>query len=336
MNNFSLNWKNFQDHLQDTVKGLKTDDEFSDVTLVCDNLRKIEAHKILLSACSPVFKNILQGSMKQTMVIFLRGIDYEDLESLIHFIYTGEVTINKERLNDFLQSAKDLEIKDLGVENIDSEELKEDYVERNKEPYNEIKKPSGVKCVKCDEYFVNGKKMQKHFRQVHEEKKFACNFCDYKGLHVGHLKSHIEIKHGGRKIGIATPSQPSLSIDTKIKDPSEELIKKTLHELPEYPLPLFYPCDECDKRFSDKTALNRHAQVDHEGLLYRCDHCDHTSKRMDHLKHHVLTQHEGKRYSCTSCDYSSTKPSKLNLHVKYTHRKDSENIKEKVEDLIEV
>ena len=126
------------------------------------------------------------------------------------------------------------------------------------------------------------------------------------------------------------------NLETNQKVPTAELIKKTLHELPEYPLPLFHPCDECDKRFAESTALRRHIQVEHEGLLYRCDHCDHTTKRMDHLKHHVQTQHEGKRYSCSSCDYSSTKPSKLNLHVKYTHRKDTENIKEKVEDLIEV
>ena len=59
---YSLNWNTFVDHLQLMFKDLHEEGNHSDVTLVCDDQTQFKAHKIVLSACSPVFKKIINNT----------------------------------------------------------------------------------------------------------------------------------------------------------------------------------------------------------------------------------------------------------------------------------
>ena len=57
---YTLTWHSYSDHLRKTLNNMMTSSEFADVTLVTDDKQQIKAHRNILSACSPVFKNILQ------------------------------------------------------------------------------------------------------------------------------------------------------------------------------------------------------------------------------------------------------------------------------------
>ena len=93
------------------MREMMTSDDFTDVTLVTDDKKTIKAHRNILSACSPVFKNILQMEINNSHpVIYLRGIQYSEIESLLQFIYLGEEKFNEERMNEFLSVSKSLEI----------------------------------------------------------------------------------------------------------------------------------------------------------------------------------------------------------------------------------
>ena len=52
---YTLTWNAYSDHLRNMMKEMLNDD-FTDVTLVCEDRKYIRAHKNILSACSPVFK----------------------------------------------------------------------------------------------------------------------------------------------------------------------------------------------------------------------------------------------------------------------------------------
>ena len=74
-----------------------TSGEFADVTLVTDDKQQIRAHRNILSACSPVFKNILQLDGNNTYpVIYLRGIQYSEMESIMKFIWEKQCFAKKE------------------------------------------------------------------------------------------------------------------------------------------------------------------------------------------------------------------------------------------------
>ena len=80
-----------------------TSSEFADVTLVTDDKKQIRAHRNILSACSPVFKNILQVDSNNTNpVIYLRGIQHSEMESIMQFIYLGEARLHEARMIEFL------------------------------------------------------------------------------------------------------------------------------------------------------------------------------------------------------------------------------------------
>ena len=54
-----LKWNDFQDIVQTSFVELRTDTDFTNVTLACED-QSIKAHKVVLSACSPFFKNLLK------------------------------------------------------------------------------------------------------------------------------------------------------------------------------------------------------------------------------------------------------------------------------------
>ena len=119
---YTLHWHTYSDHLKDILKEMSSDDSFADVTLVTDDKKQIKAHRNILSACSSVFKEILQiNTNNNHPVIYLRGIQHTEIESILQFIYLGEAKCYEERMNEFLTVAKNLDIRELakGIEDED-------------------------------------------------------------------------------------------------------------------------------------------------------------------------------------------------------------------------
>ena len=83
---------------QDILADLRNDNDFLDVTLVCDGDKQIQAHKVVLASFSSFFKSLLRNNPHQHPLIYLKGLDMEDLQAIITFIYTGEVSISEEPL----------------------------------------------------------------------------------------------------------------------------------------------------------------------------------------------------------------------------------------------
>ena len=49
-------------------------------------------------------------------IVYLRGVSYPVLESLVQFVYSGATEVAAERLQDFLSLAQDMGIKGLAKE----------------------------------------------------------------------------------------------------------------------------------------------------------------------------------------------------------------------------
>ena len=112
----TLTWHSNTDHLREALTDMMTSSEFADVTLVTDDKQHIRAHRNILSAFSPVFKNILQMDFdKANSIIYLRGIQHSEMESIMQFIYLGEARFYEERMSEFLMVSKNLEIKELST-----------------------------------------------------------------------------------------------------------------------------------------------------------------------------------------------------------------------------
>merc|ERR1712083_891973 len=113
---FCLKWNDFESNISAAFRELREDKDFFDVTLACDD-DQIQAHKVILSACSPFFRKVLRRNKHEHPLLYLKGVKYADLISVLNFMYMGEVNVAQEELNSFLAVAEYLKVKGLTQNN---------------------------------------------------------------------------------------------------------------------------------------------------------------------------------------------------------------------------
>ena len=69
---FCLRWNNFHTSLVTAIDGFKNDLDFVDVTLACEG-QYLKAHKMLLSACSVFFRDVLKVSVSIMNMIIIHN-----------------------------------------------------------------------------------------------------------------------------------------------------------------------------------------------------------------------------------------------------------------------
>ena len=82
---YNLNWHTYSDHLREMLHEMMKSNELTDVTLVCDDKKQFKAHKIVLSACSSALKIIIDDLPEYNSVIYLRGIQHQEIEKWSQF-----------------------------------------------------------------------------------------------------------------------------------------------------------------------------------------------------------------------------------------------------------
>ena len=217
---YNLTWVSYTDHLKSMMKELMMNEDFSDVTLVTEDKKQIKANINILSACSPVFKDILKKEKGSTQIMYLRGIQFSEMESIMQFIYLGEATFYEERMSEFLAVATSLEIKELwSAETMTNEELndepsscdpvtstenlEEDTVTSEhmnmQAPHEEqrgfVSVNGKYECDQCNKTYSK-KGLDYHKQKVHQGVKYACDQCDHQATRQDHLTVHIQSKHG--------------------------------------------------------------------------------------------------------------------------------------------
>ena len=237
---YNFTWHSYSDHLRVMMKEMMTSGDFADVTLVCDDKIKIRVHKNILAACSPVFKDIFQ--IENSSIIYLKGINSSEMESILEFIYLGEATAYQEQIENILDVARSLEIKGLNSneriskeKNADddlisltkylskvngrsnaAEALKENFV--NAEGYLEIKN----EYLSGDDEHLDQTRKQKSLK-INNDRQYTCNECDKVFCGQSGLYQH----------------------------------KKHVHE------GVTYDCNQCDLKASKKSHLQRHFKKKH-------------------------------------------------------------------------
>ena len=111
---FCLRWNDFETNISSAFRDLRNENDLFDVTIACED-DNIQAHKVILSACSSFFKRVLKRTRNhQNMLLYLKGVSRQNMESVLDFMYYGEISISQDDLNSFLQVAEDLQVKGEG------------------------------------------------------------------------------------------------------------------------------------------------------------------------------------------------------------------------------
>merc|ERR1719447_2505826 len=108
-----LQWNGFKNNTIGALGRLIDDHDFSDVTLVCEDGQQMEAHKVILAVSSPFFQSLLKRNKHPHPLIYMRGIESEDLKAIIDFLYCGEANVCQDNLDGFLAIAEELQLQGL-------------------------------------------------------------------------------------------------------------------------------------------------------------------------------------------------------------------------------
>ena len=232
------------------MKELMTNEDFTDVTLVTEDKKHLKANANILSSCSPVFEDILKKDKNSSRIIFLRGVQHSEMESIIQYIYLGEAKFYMERIDEFFGVAKSLEIKELC--NAKTESIDEIVDENSScDPVTSIENLK-EQIVISDQIKISAPQTQNSIvLSKNEGSKYACDQCDYKATQPNNLTRHIKSNHDRVKYACdqcdyQTKQQSRLTLHTQSK---HEGIK--------------YTCDACGQQFTQQNNLTLHIKKKH-------------------------------------------------------------------------
>ena len=223
---------NFQSHLSQSYRELFKESEFADVSLVTDDQIQIPGHRIILAAASPVLRNFFLRNSNAKPLIYLRGMNDNILESLLKYIYLGEVQIKYESIKEFMTAAKDLKIRELCEEDIadfdDGPQDMDDSV---------VSYPETVEKRADGNTGLN-------------EGDLNCGDVDNINTDDNETKYHIQNRKQGNKEPENEGIIPIVG-HGEMKSSVPDLRKKN------------YSCGVCNKQFGDRTTLRNHNLIKH-------------------------------------------------------------------------
>ena len=80
------------------LPNLFLDQDFSDVTLVCADNKKLQCHRAVLAASSSFLRELLRTTTQQNTYLYFGRIREGELLSLLEYIYLGQCSVEKENL----------------------------------------------------------------------------------------------------------------------------------------------------------------------------------------------------------------------------------------------
>ena len=287
---YNLTWQSFHSHVETFLKDLFSSTHFTDVTLVSEDMQKVKTHKNVLSACSPVFKELLLlDETNNQSIIFLKGIKSQELEVILQFIYLGQATLQEERVSQFLETASSLGIKGL------SQNPTQQNIFSSSTPHSKIsglESNNRIKHQTTDFFSDQSTNQQTQIKTEAQSKSvmesyvtLQCGHCEMKYQSKSGLTSHMKAVHN---ISLQSSGQ-------------------------------IHKCDQCGFQTQNFTSLRRHVMAKHDKIKHECHECNNVYTYAGDLKRHILSVHEGKRYECDICNHSTTQIGDLARHKRNKH-----------------
>ena len=310
---YTLKWKHFPPKVTSRVSDVFTKNIFCDVTLVSDDQKPFLAHRYVLSSFSPVLKNMLLDNPHSHPLIYLRGINHQELDSILQFIYLRKASVKQSNMKRFAQAAKDLQIKKL-TENLrmgnsleptgdqdNNDDKGKDDIHEDNEDLTALRSIPDIadKTIKFD---LTGSDERMSSKQLYKCKECEARFKGKSGLHYHTNSKHRGICYSCEYCGYKTTAQSRFKIH-----------QESIHQ------GIKYFCDQCDYQFTQRRHLNAHKKSVHEGVKYSCDQCDFQTAHHVNLKTHKNSVHDGVKYPCDQCDYQATRQVNLKTHKKSVH-----------------
>jgi len=287
--------------LTNAFENFRSDEEFLDVSIVCSNgvgrSATLKAHQLILAAYSPIFKEMFNSlNDKKDPVIFLKGISYNNLSSMLDFMYQGCVDIPKSVMSDFLADAQELQINGLRGENDGNDYTKQEpgIINQNMNGINDLNNQvfQSNRDVKMDleqTLLMNGYVLpllnkERKEKKVKEEKSIEEELNDFDNLNEESEETSLKRKKLLKNLQKLKAEQ----VDEQTLNYSFEVLKKDLK-----PVEHAYtdPIDEYEKIRAEQLFVKQPNKWvggnNKRRSVYKCKLCERevrTDRRAKHLR----------------------------------------------------
>ena len=150
---FNLKWNDFESNFSETFSSLRAEEKLLDVSLVCEDLVEVSAHQLVLCAGSSYFRRVLSLAQNKhpNPLLCLQGVKARNLQTVLDYIYNGEVQLPQTDLEPFLSLAQSLQLG--GLSKTDKPPTYQDFPppENNRVKKERKKKPKKVPRIKVEE-----------------------------------------------------------------------------------------------------------------------------------------------------------------------------------------
>jgi hypothetical protein len=246
---------------------------------------------------------MLSGSAhQQPLMVFLKGVDHVLLEALLLFLYHGEVSIEQERVQQFMVTAQDWGVEGL-VRNVDVQNEKDDknmgmsaYTRENIKTeiggmftvvkHQETKTTETKEEVDAVKYDTENSSLD-----IHSDISpvLICKLCDQHFTHGNILRKHMKSKHARRQTYKCEVCNEAFAKKMDLKNHHADIhINNIPNRKPARDVDGRYPCQICGKRISDYSNYIKHYNRIHLRTIHQCDQCDFRTTDKPYLKTHMM------------------------------------------------
>ena len=249
-----LQWNDFQENIKSAFGHLRGTTDFVDVTLACEDGQQMEAHKVILAASCPFFQRILKGNKHSHPLIYMRGVNLDDMTAIIDFLYYGEANVYQENLEGFLAIAEELQIKGLeGSKDQYGSNEEEELKPMEKHKVNHMEAISRTQQI--DNETTDDTKTGSNALALPKSTILAANLQELDKTVKEMMKTSenmVQVGNRQRRAKIC-----------KVCGKEGYLIDITRHIETHHLEGLSVPCNLCDKRIRSRNALRAHMIKEH-------------------------------------------------------------------------
>ena len=301
-------------------------DEFSDVTLVSEDLHRVPAHGVILSLASPLLASLLLG--EASTVVFLPGVKERQLRALVSYIYTGRAELEDGEEETFDRLLIDFKIKN-----------KTDYLS---ERYFKMLDKDEIHVLPKEEFEI--KSSATIIEKISDGHEQNLNIILSQTIDTENDPIVDEIKASPKKnkaivenetvayqplplmSPLIKPNVKKKIIETRICPFCSTIVKRRQldsHLIKEHK-DLVILCNQCGKSIA-RAQLRWHTKVAHETVqpkkLCGIEECSFEYNKTDELVKHKRIKHND-RFQCDQCEHSTWVDCELKRHVREKHTSD--------------
>ncbi|KAK9752731.1 AT hook motif [Popillia japonica] len=303
-----LVWDNHLQNISDLFNILHDDDYLVDATLFCKD-GYIKTHKLVLSACSPYFKQVFQVNPCKHPTIILREVTHKDMTALVEYMYKGVINVPSENLTSIIRLARDLKIKGFdNIKNIDSSTNLDNNNSDDIEAENLMNLVPT--CILTESNDNMNDLTDTNLYNTSSNHKKRCNSDRSDSTDTLLKVAREEPVTDNDFMGHIKEENMSDS-DSNGSETTHGVLNTLNHKI-------YYPCGNCQKKFPTKREMKNHKRT-HAGKPFTCDFCQKGFSRTSHLIRHRRV-HTGERpFNCKECGKSFARQDKLKLHIRSSH-----------------